>query len=177
MAETQVDESIIGKITMSAIGTKPGLVVTLPEGQNELALARIYGKLNEVRYQADKDKGVTYTYFVGSFEAINMQDGEVYRSGKLFLPKGISELVEAAVNKNPNAAIGFAFEVRSIKANNPAKYSYKVLALKNPEAEDELKEIRNLVQKAGTIDVKRLTGTQTGAGPKTIDGNASRKSA
>lgn len=177
MAETTVDDSIIGKITMSSIGTKPGLVAALPDGQNELPLARIYGKLNNVRVQVDKDKGVSYTFFVGSFEAINMQDGEVYRSGKLFLPKGISELVEAAVQKNPDAAIAFAFEVRAIKANNPAKYSYKVLALKSPEAEDELKEIRALVQKAGTVTVKALTGTQAGTGPRTIEGGQAKKSA
>jgi hypothetical protein len=176
---TQVEEAIIGKITMSAIGCKPGLVQTLPDGENELPLARLYGKLNEVRVQNDKDKGVSYTYFVGTFEAINMQDGEVFRSGKMFLPKGISELVEAAVQKNPNTAIGFAFQVNAIKANNPAKYSYKVLALKSPEAEDELKGIRDLVAKAGTVTARRLTGTQTGAGPKTLEGNAggSRKTA
>lgn len=170
---TQVEESIIGKITVSAIGCKPGLVQTLPEGENELPLARLYGKLNEVRTQTDKDKGVTYTFFVGSFEAINMQDGEVYRSGKMFLPKGISELVEAAVNKNPNAAIGFAFELRAVKANNPAKYSYKVLALVNPEAVDELAQLRATVAAAGTMSTKRLTTQQTGAGSKVIDAGAS----
>jgi hypothetical protein len=170
MADTTVEESIISKITMSSIKTQPSLVKTIEA--NELPLARIYGTLNEVRYQVDKDKGLNYVFFVGSFEAINMQDGEVYRSGKLFLPKGISELVETAVNKNPNESIEFAFEVRSIKATNPAGYSYKVLALKSPEKTDELAALRKLVHSAGSVDVKRLTGTQTGAGPKTIDAPA-----
>jgi hypothetical protein len=173
MAETTVEESIISKITMATIGCKPALVTTLPEGQNELPIARLYGKLSDVRYQDDKAKGQIYTYFIGTFEAINMQDGDVYRSGKMFLPKGISELVEDATKKarekDPKASIAFAFEVRAIKANNPIKYSYKVLALKNPEAADELREIRESVQKAGTIEVKKLTNSQTGAGPKTID--------
>src|SRR4029077_14452076 len=180
MADTHVDESIISKITISTIGCNPSEIKVLkaddPKLQNgELPLCRMYGKLNESRVEMDKDKGTSFTYFVGSFEAVNMQTGEVFRSGKMFLPKGLSELVEAAVNKNPNAAIAFAFEVRAIKAQNPAGDTYKALALKSPEAEDELKSIREVVQKAGTIDVKRLTGSQTGAGPKTIEGSA-RKS-
>jgi hypothetical protein len=179
MADTQVDETIIGKITISAIGCNPSEIKVLkpddPKLQNgALPLARLYGKLNEVRYQADKDKGVTYVFFVGSFEAVNMQTGEVFRSGKMFLPKGISELVEAAVNKNPNAAIGFAFEVRAVQAKNPAGYTYQVLALKSPEAEDELQQIRELVRRAGTIDTKRLTGSQSGTGPKTIEGSTKK---
>jgi hypothetical protein len=178
MADTNVDESIISKITMATIGCKPGLVAALPDGQNELPIARLYGKLTKVGYQEDKASGQTYTYFVGTFEAVNMQSGEVFRSGKMFLPKGISELVEQAVNKNEGAAVSFAFQVNSIKANNPIKYSYKVLALKSPEAEDELKAIRELVAKAGTLEAKRLTGSQTGAGPKTLEGNPpARKSA
>lgn len=175
MAETQgttVDSGIIGKITMASIGCKPALVNMLKEGEgNELALARIYGTLDEVRYQDDKDKGQIYTYFVGSFEAVNMQDGDVYKSGKLFLPKGISELVEGECKKNPNTAIQFAFEVRSIKANNPAKYSYKVLPLVSPEKSDALAQLRERVMKAGVISQRTLTGSQRGTGPATIDGD------
>ncbi len=184
MAETTtVEESIISKLTMATIGCNPSAVKTLPDSElqnGELPLARIYGKLTDVRYQDDKAKGQIYTYFVGSFEAINMQTGEVLRSGKLFLPKGISELVEDSTKKaravDEKASIAFAFEVRSIKANNPIGYSYKVLSLKSPEAEDELKAIRDLVHKAGAIDVKRLTGSQTGK-PRTIDSVPGKKSA
>jgi hypothetical protein len=175
MADTQVEESIIAKITMATIGCNPSAVKTLPDAElqnGELPLARIYGKLSDVRYQDDKAKGQIYTYFVGNFEAINMQTGEVLKSGKLFLPKGISEMVEDSTKKaraiDSNASIAFAFEVRSIKAQNPIGYSYKVLSLKPPEAEDELKGIRDLVHKAGAVEVKRLTGSQAGK-PQTIN--------
>lgn len=180
MADTHVDVGVISKITMATIGTKPGLVTALKDEEgNELPIARLYGKLSEVRYQDDKAKGQIYTYFVGNFEAINMQSGEVYKSGKLFLPKGISELVEDGVKKgrekDPNASISFAFQVNSIKAKNPIGYSYKVLQLKPVEPEDELKAIRDLIAKAGTVEQRRLTGTQTGAGPRTIDGGNAAK--
>lgn len=176
MAETQVASSMISKITMATIKTKPGLVSTLPDGENELPLARLYGTLDNVVYQDDKVSGQIFTSFVGSFEAINMQDGEVYTSGKMFLPKGISDLVESAVKKNPNSAIQFAFEVRAIKANNPAKYSYKVLPLVNPETSDALAELRRRVLSAGTINVKSLTAGQRGQST-TIEGGPQKKSA
>lgn len=173
MADTNVEVGVISKITMATIGCKPTAVVALPEDQKELAIARLYGKLSEVRFQDDKTKGQIYTFFVGNFEAVNMQTGEVFKSGKMFLPKGISELVEDGVKKgraaDPNASISFAFQVNSIKANNPIGYSYKILQLKAVEPEDELKAIREIVTKAGTVEQRRLTGSQTGAGPRTID--------
>jgi hypothetical protein len=176
MAEaTQVEASIISKITMATIGCTPGLVKNAKPDElskeGDLPLARLFGKLSKVKYEEDKAKGQFYTSFVGTFEAINMQTGEVFQSGKMFLPKGISEMVETAVNKaGENVQIAFAFEVRSIKANNPIGYSYRVLALQSPEAADELRELREKVYKAGAIDVKRLTGGQSGKGAPTIDG-------
>jgi hypothetical protein len=87
-------------------------------------------------------------------------------------------MVEDAVKKAPEGSqIAFAFEVRSIKANNPIGYSYKVLALQSPEAADELKELRDRVYKAGTIDVKRLTGSQKGTGPATLEGHTTAQAA
>jgi hypothetical protein len=183
MAETQIEDSIISKITMASIGCNPGAVKTLkPEDlskEGDLPLARLYGKLSKVKYEEDKVNGQVYTAFIGNFEAINMQSGEVFKSGKMFLPKGISELVENGVKSAPEGAqVGFAFEVRSQNANNPIGYSYRVLALKSPEATDELKELRDAVLKAGTFNVRRLTGTQSGKGAPVIEGReAAKKSA
>jgi|SRR5579872_676733 len=186
MAETQgtqVEESIVSKLTVATLGCNPSLVKNMkaddPALENgELPLARLYGQLSGVRFQDDKVKGQVYTYFVGTFEGVNMQTGEVQRSGKMFLPKGISEIVEDAVRKASDAdgkltaSLDFAFELRSIKASNPIGYSYKVLSLKSPAQVDELKALRDLVMKAGAVSQKRLTATQRGSGPTTIDANA-----
>lgn len=182
---TQVEESVIGKITMATIGCKPRKVEEIDGDKAECPLARIYGQMHSVKYQNDTRKATetgavqTFTYFTGSFEAVNMQNGEVFRSGKLFLPKGISELVEAG-RANAQAAaekrggtvesVEFAFEIRSIKDKNPQGYTYKVYILKNTEPVDELKAIRQLVANAGTIEHKKLGAAQTGQGPKVVDG-------
>lgn len=177
MAETQVADSIISKITIATIGCNPGAVKTVkPEElskEGDLPLARLYGKLTGTKAETDKNTGNFYLAFLGNFEAINMQTGEVFKSGKMYLPKGISELVENGIKNAPEGSqIAFAFEVRSQKASNPIGYTYRVLALKSPEASDDLAELREAVHKAGTFQVKRLTGTQKGTGPATIEGNA-----
>ncbi len=179
------EESYISKLTISTLGCVPSLVKTLPVGENKLAIARLYGRATDVKYQEDKEKGGVHTFFVGTFEGMNMQTGEVLRSGKMFLPKGISEVVEAAIktakDKDDKNTVAFAFEIRSVKASNPIGYSYEAAALKNPEEEDSLKEIRALVAKAPTLEQRQLAAKADAAGAtgkgKVIDAVPARKSA
>lgn len=176
--EISGDEVYVSKLTTKTLGCKPDMVKTLPDGQNKLAIARLYGKAAEVKYQEDKNNpGTIHTFFAGNFEGINMQTGESVRSGKLFLPKGISEVVEKAIKdakaKDPKADIAFAFEIRAVKATNPIGYSYEAVALRSPEAEDQLKEMREAIAKMPTKDaVKALPAT--GGGPRTIEGTAKK---
>lgn len=161
--EASGEESYIAKLTVKTLGCKPDMVKTL-EGQDKLALCRIFGKAAGVGYQDDsRNPGSIFTYFKGTFEGINMQTGETYRSGKLYLPKGISELVEAVIKnaeKNGKEQVSFAFEIRSVKATNPIGYSYEAVAIKRPEQEDELAELRKLLMAAPTLEQKKLTAAK-----------------
>lgn len=144
------EANLIGKLTLKGMGCKPQKVTALEGERGKMALAHIIGKAQEVRYQDDKSgSGTIHTFFVGNFEGVNLETGDVYHSGKLFLPRGISELVEAAIKEaqktDKNASVSFAFELRSVKANNPIGYSYEARALKKPEQEDELGELRKLL--------------------------------
>ena len=144
------EANLIGKLTLKGMGCRPQKVTAIDGEKAKLALAHIIGKAQEVRYQDDKSgSGTIHTFFVGNFEGVNLETGDVYHSGKLFLPRGISELVEAAIKEaqkhDKNASISFAFELRSVKANNPIGYSYEARALKKPEQEDELGELRKLL--------------------------------
>lgn len=174
------EENYVSKLTVQTLGCVPAMVKTLkPEEGNKIAIARLYGIAARVAYQEDKTQGVIHTYFAGNFEGINLQDGTTLRSGKMFLPKGISEVVEQAIKtaqaKDDKASISFAFEIRAVRANNPAGYSYEASALKSPQEEDQLAEMRSMIAKLPTHEQKALAGkTQT----KQIEGQqASRKSA
>jgi hypothetical protein len=189
MTEVSGEESYVSKLTVKTLGCVPSAVKAMkPEelvaSGGKLALCRLYGKAAEVKYQDDKNNpGTVHTYFVGTFEGINLQDGTVLRSGKLFLPKGISEVVEMAIKnakaRNKDDSVAFAFEIRSVVSTNPIGYSYEAAALKSPEAEDELKEMREIIAKLPTHDQKRLAAAQgKGAPPKTLEGqHPAKKSA
>lgn len=162
MAQVSSEETYVAKLTVKALGCKPDMVKTLPEGQNKLALCRLFGKAHGVKYQDNKATATLDTVFLGIFEGINVQTGESLRSGKLYLPKGISEVAEQAIKsaqaKDENAQIAFAFEIRAVKATNPIGYSYEAVAVRSPQAEDELREMRETLATLPVMgDKKSLT--------------------
>lgn len=180
--EPSGEESYVAKLTVKTLGCNPIMVKTLPPEQTKLALCRLFGKAAEVKTMQSKDPAgnpTVHTFFVGIFEGMNLQDGTVLRSGKLFLPKGISEVVENAINtaqaKDDKASVSFAFEIRSVKATNPIGYSYEAVALKDPAAEDELAEMRKAIAQLPTHEQK-LALKQGGRDAKQIEGQT-RKSA
>lgn len=181
-AEVSGEESYVAKLTIKTLGCIPSLVKALkPEQGTKLAIARIFGKATKVTYQPDKDRGTTFTVFNGNFEGINLQDGTVLRSGKLFLPPGIQEVMENAIKteqaKDPAASVSFAFEIRAVQATNPIGYSYEAASLKPPQAEDELSDLRAAIAKLPTHEQKRLGATSGGTGKLALEGQTTKKSA
>lgn len=176
--EISGEESYAAKLSLGTLGCKGAIVLGLPEGENKIAIARFYGKVSDVKQQLNKDTGEIYTFLAGNFEGVNMQTGLVLRSGKLYLPKGVMEVMETAVaglkaadSNSKGSSISFGFEIRAIRATNKAGYSYEAAALKKPEEEDELQAIRALVASAPTYEQRKLNaagGAGTGAGAKTI---------
>lgn len=169
--EVSGEESYVSKLTIKTLGCNPSMVKALAKDQGtKLSLCRMYGKATAVAYQEDKDNGKMYTFFKGTFEGINLQDGVVLRSGKMFLPEGISNVVETAIKSaqenDPKASVSFAFEIRSVQATNPIGYSYEAVAIQKPEAEDELAAMRKTI--AGFTAGKALLGHATT--PKVLEG-------
>lgn len=171
------EETYVSKLTIATLGCIPAAVKA--EASGKLAIARLFGKADDVKYQPNKDTGETYTFFAGNFEGINMQDGTVLRSAKLFLPKGISEIVETAIktakSKDEKNQIAFAFEIRAVKASNPAGYSYEAVALKDPHAEDELAAMRTQLATIPTLEQKRLQAQDGGKSGKVLEGQAAKR--
>lgn len=185
--EVSGEESYISKLTIKTLGCNPSMVKTLKKEQGvKLAIARMYGKASAVKYQEDKENGKMYTYFAGTFEGVNLQDGTVLRSGKMFLPEGISNVVETAIKaaqeKDDKASVSFAFEIRSVQATNPIGYSYEAAAIQKPEAEDELAAMRKQI--VGFTANKPLLGHEPKdtkalgggtAGPQVLEGKGGLK--
>lgn len=150
----------ISRISIATLKCSPAAVKKLPEADNTmLAIARLYGKVHDVKTVEDKSQGRFLTVFVGSFEGVNLQNGTTLRSSKLMLPAGIAEkvakLVTALKEKDTKASIGFAFEIRAVKTDSDGGYRYDAATLKAPELEDELREIREAIAKIPVLAEER----------------------
>lgn len=148
MAPEQEVEILKGQLSLSSLKVAPAAVGKLPDGQNELVLARIYGNAASIDTKEDKSLGTSQNYFRGTFEGVNMVKGTTQRGSKLILPKSVADVVEKAMKDFKDSSVQFAFEIRSIKTANKG-WSYRAVAIKNPAALDELAELRGTVSKYG----------------------------
>lgn len=81
--------------------------------------------------------------FTGAFEATNLHTGEVFRSGKCFLPPTATEITAAAFAA-AGTDIQVAFDVGVAPANNAYGYQYTVTPLlQENEATDPLTLLKN----------------------------------
>lgn len=147
--ENTLGFTTVKKLSIASMKCIPTAVENLPDNQNELPLARIFGKVTSVLSVDDRNTGTQLVIFVGEFEGMNLQKQTVLRSGRLLLPKQISDVVEKAIDASKGATVGFCFELRSVKSANG--YAYKGLVLRAPQVEDNLAELRSVAQKAGKI--------------------------
>lgn len=147
MAEKEV--AVVGKLTIKNLKCNPSKVQDLPEGENKLPMAVLFGKASDVKYSEDRDMGVMHAYFAGTFEGLNLVDKTTVISNKLTLPKSLSDAVEKAIKelqaKDEGGSIAFAFELIAVKATNQVGYVYEAIALRKPEATDELGELRSFI--------------------------------
>jgi hypothetical protein len=186
--EIDGEETYGSKLSVKTLGCKAGLLLGLPAEIQKLTLCRLFGEANAVKVQINKeDPDNNWTYFVGSFEGINMQTGETLRSGKMFLPKGIQEALETAVaeatKNDPTNVVAFAFEIRAVRSTNKAGYTYEGAAIQSPERNDRLRVMREKLASAPTYEQRQLEKNKgqnpvlpakPGAtAPRTIDGGSS----
>lgn len=96
--------TILSKISVkSVLGHK----VKTPE-KSEM-LIQVMGVATGIK-TGESDKG-PWTALLGSFQAINMQSGNVYRSGVCFLPNIVLNLILPKLLEKESKSIEFAFNI------------------------------------------------------------------
>ena len=118
-------------------------------------LCDIYGKCIGTKAKEDTRNGNVYIALVGDFEGWFPETNTIYKSGKLYLPDGIQEAVEAAtvhLDKANVESVEFGFSVYSVTATNAAGYSYEAVPLIKPQENDSLSALRRLM----TVQQKAL---------------------
>lgn len=163
---------LVGKLSVkTVVGPVPTVGVEVPkmqagapvivDGKTVMETVQRGVKQNLMRVfgQCDKTKPIVTNFgesteFQGQFEATNALTGEVYRSGKLFLPPLVEGLVkeqveaallaaekaaqEAGTKFDGKAGVQFAFDIGADSANNAHGYQYTITPLTAPAQADPL---------------------------------------
>jgi hypothetical protein len=144
--ETPSDNAIIivSKMSIKTIGCNPRAAAAMEHGKgNFIALCRIYGMATGSKAIEDSTSGVIHQPLTGNFEAQNFQTNKIIRSGILYLPKGIHDMILEAVGQlKPKESVNFALELRAVPASNPIGYSYEAIPLIKPVEVDPLEAMR-----------------------------------
>lgn len=156
MSEKTQAEALVTKMSVKGIGCKP--TGGLPSDESKAnPLCVIMGKATGIKMGEGTD-GRVWSALTGSFRGTNLATGVSVRSGKLFLPAGIQDVVEGAVKQlGPDGGVvKFAMQIESIKATNPIGYSYQARNLMPLEAEsDELADLISTVAAPAQIEAPK----------------------
>lgn len=169
--------SVVSKLSTKVMGCKP-MAVTLMEGADvKLAIARLYGICTGIGMQVNAEEGKSWVYFKGDMEGVNLQTGEIFKSGKLYLSSGISEQFETIVRKiqeteGDKTSINFAFEIRAVKSSSKVGYGYEAAQIVKPQEHDPLENVRKALAAIPDYNQKQLNAkadAATGKGGNVID--------
>lgn len=125
--------NLLSKISMKTIGAD---VEASKEGP--IALAHVLGIAKGVK--TGQSTYGDWTAFVGSFEAVNLETGEIFRAGKCFLPEIATSLLAGALTDAET--VQFALEIGARPAKNAVGYEYTVTPLIGPSESDELSMLK-----------------------------------
>jgi hypothetical protein len=144
----------------------PKLIANLKDNENKLVLGAIFGIAKDAKTKVDDRTTTEYSFLTGDFSALPADPaGDEVRSGVLYLPDGIRDIVENALfapdGSRISDSVQFAFEVSVVKANNAQGYSWAFEPKMKASPNDPLAELRKLVAKpAPTALLVDETGTQ-----------------
>lgn len=149
------------KLTVATIGGAPERAKTEKTRVGVATFIGIATGTKMVENQNEPEK--PYVAVTGNFEAVNLYTGEIYRSGILYLPTGLHDLVVNMLDqvkgdedrsKFDKAAVEFALQIDAEPADNAAGYQYVGKSLLPPQKADALSHLRALT--AGIVPVKQL---------------------
>jgi hypothetical protein len=121
------------KLALKDLGN-PSLIKVMSDDQLKVSkgkfiLGYLIGKASGFANRSDPKTGDQFEGLTGTFATIPVDDSvDELESGVLFIPDAFHNLVAARLREaqkaDPGAVVEFAFEVGSIKAQNPAGYSW-----------------------------------------------------
>lgn len=143
------DPSFIAKLTPSRLSNPHKGLVTNEDGSAKTAavlMCRIYGSVSDIKTKKLPNDDIGQA-LVGSFEGQNAATGEIKRSGVLYLPAGIQDVLVAAVKAQgeTDQPIQFGLDLYIRHAGNPAGYEWDCKKVLKEAAIDPLETMRGLL--------------------------------
>lgn len=144
MNANTADFSIISKLTVAQMKLNPTAAKT---NEKKTLLGRIYGIASGIK-TVKAANGDVHFALTGDFRGTNAESGDNYRSGVLYLPSGIHEMVQDAVDgglddngKPVYREVKFGIDLFAVPANNPIGYSYQATPVIQATEADPLAEL------------------------------------
>jgi hypothetical protein len=148
--------SYLTKITMANIGLTSG-VLDKAVSDSPVTVARVYGFLNGM--ETVKTTLGDSVRFSGEVEAANLLNGELFRSGKLFVPAvGEVALVNELGSMEEGEKLKFGMEIaieRNTGKGGGVKYKYSIKPLIEMKQDDELSKMRMALPAPGAKPSKK----------------------
>jgi hypothetical protein len=147
--------TIVSKMSVKTLKANPALA----KAENKrVFLCRIVGIAGGLVTKVDT-RGEPITGITGNFRGKNVVTHEEYESGVLYLPGGIQEMLENAVNKGEldkndkpiYEAVEFALDIYSVPASNPIGYSYEAEPVFKAKEADPLSELMAKAEEARNL--------------------------
>lgn len=137
------EAKILPKLSLKGMKAQPAK--NSVEADKPFDIATIYGI-------AQKAESITTTFgdsvrFAGSFKGCNLVTGETFRSGKVFLPGIVEEMLADAVADAPDGGVEFAFVIGVEHSEKGSMgYAYTVRPLTKIKESDALAHLDSLVE-------------------------------
>lgn len=139
---------ILPKLVVKSLGN-PRVAASFSDDDKKAGkrhlLGTIMGTASRIKNKVDA-KGEVFEAIVGDFEGTKA-DGNVVKSGLLYLPSGIHEMLADPLKEDDAKPIDFAMRIFTVPADNPIGYSYLVEPVLPPSAADPLAHIREAMGK------------------------------
>lgn len=166
------------KLALKDLGD-PAMVKTIPEKDRGKGyfMGTIVGIATGIVERKNEKTGEIMEGLAGTFRHIPADKArDELESGILWIPDAFHNMVAQALKKSqaadPNSELKFAFEVKSIAAQNPAGYSWEFLPVGQPNDKNPLDEF---LENIGTVKEIEGKGRVLSLTDQTKDRAAAKK--
>lgn len=136
--------NMVSKITVKTVKCKPAKAKA---EERRVPMMRCFGIASGLKTVVAAN-GDVHTAITGDFKAQNIETGDTFVSGVLYLPAGIHDLLQSAVDggldKNDKPVyrpVKFGLDIYAVPSTVPAGYSYEATPIIEAQEDDRLAEL------------------------------------